>query len=105
MPDVHLILCPVKVQGVQKKALRFGFISLTLGNYMNHLKWEHSHLTFLVQLRESGPGQAGSQPGEDHTSVPHQLDGLLGQAGSSWAQPVKWLEVRGRDARLRMGFQ
>lgn len=66
---MHLTLCPV--QGVQMKVLRFDFTPLTLGNYMNHLKWEHSQLAFFGQLLKSGPGQAGSHPGEDHTSVSH----------------------------------
>lgn len=87
MPDVHLISRTVEVQGVQMKALRFSFTSLTLGNYMNQLKWEHSHLAFLVQLLETGPGQAGSHPG-DHTSISQQLNGLPGQVGSSLAQQV-----------------
>lgn len=84
------------------KELRFGFTSLALGNYMNHLEWEQSHLAFLVQLWESGPGQAESHPGEDHISVSQQSYGLLGQAGSSLAQTVKKLEICGKDARLRM---
>lgn len=101
---LHLISCPVKVQGVWNKTLRFSLISLTLSNYMNHLKWEHSHLAFFVQLLESSPGQAGSHPGESHTSVSQQLYELRGQVGSSLAQPVKWLKTCGREARLRVGF-
>lgn len=89
MSDRHLTLCPI--QCVQMKVLRFDFTPLTLVNYMNHLKWEHGQLAFFGQLLESGPGQAGSHPEEDHTSVSQQPDGLLGQAESSLAQPAKWL--------------
>lgn len=60
VPGVQQILCSVKVEGIQMKALRSCFTLLTLSSYMNHLKWECSHLALPVWLLESGPGWAES---------------------------------------------
>lgn len=86
----------VKVKGVQMKALRFGFTSLTLGSYMNHLKWEQSSCIPCTAVGE----QAGSHPGEARVS--QQLQRL---PASSMAQPAKCMEICWRDARVRMDFQ
>lgn len=95
---MHLTLHPVKVQGVQMKAPRLVLTSLPGQLY------EMEFTSPGMGAEPScAPGAAAQQAGSHLRKI--LLCASAGHSGSSFAQPVMWLEICGREERSRRGFQ
>lgn len=94
------MLHPVKVQGVQMKAPR-----LVLTSLPGKLHGMEFTSPGMGAEPSCAPGAAAQQAGSHLRKILLCASASAGQSGSSFAEPVMWLEICGSKERSRRGFQ